>query len=92
MSDQNPPPPPAWKEKFVAFINVKVPNSGVCKECMQKTVVVSDDIVTTPVFINNGIALGGPAYPYVMLVCTNCGNTRFFNAIVSGALSGNAGV
>lgn len=83
---------PSWKEKFVAFINEKVPNSGVCKECSQKTVTVSDDLVVPPVYQNGGVAFGGPAYPQIMLVCTNCGNTRFFNAVVAGVIGGSESV
>ena len=93
-SDQEKAAPPgvapsnlSWKEQFVAFVNTKVPNSGVCKECGEKNIVVSDDIVTVPLFTSGGIALGGPAYPQAMLICTNCGNTRFFNVVVSGVLS-----
>lgn len=82
------PPKAPWKERFVSFINEKVPNSGICKECGQKAIVVSDDLVTTPVFQNGGIMLGGPTYPQVMLVCTNCGFTRFFNAMVSKVTDG----
>ncbi len=28
--------------------------------------------------------LGGPAYPFVVLLCMNCAHTLFFNAIVMG--------
>lgn len=90
--EQMPPTPPPWKEKFIALVNEKIPNSGVCKECNQKTIAVSDDMVVPPVFVNGGVAFGGPNYPQIMLVCTNCGNTRFFNAVVVGAMNGSDGV
>lgn len=93
--DQDKPPeqaavqPHPWKEQFVKFINDKVPSSGLCKECNQKAIVVSDDITTAPVFKNGGMMIGGPAYPQVMLICTNCGNTRFFNALIAGVVDGS---
>ena len=79
---------PPWKEKFIEFVNGKVPGAGVCKECNQKSISVSDDMVVSPIFANGGVAFGGPSYPQIMLVCTNCGNTRFFNAVVAGAVNG----
>ena len=34
---------------------------------------------------SGGLQLGaGPAYPQVLVTCTNCGNTVFFNAAVAG--------
>lgn len=81
-----------WKDQFVKFVNDKVPNSGLCKECGEKTMTVPDHIVAPPVFVDGGFALGGRSYPLIMLVCTNCGNTRFFNAVVAGAVNGPEGV
>lgn len=89
MSEQNTPPPaPDWKEKFVEFINAKVKEAGKCPACAAEAVTVADQIVS-PIRLESGsFHLGGPIYPQVMLVCTNCGNTRYFNAVISKALEG----
>jgi hypothetical protein len=30
--------------------------------------------------------IGGPTYPHFMLVCNNCGNVQFINAVAAGVL------
>lgn len=89
MSDQNTPPPsPEWKAKFVEFINAKVKEAGRCPECKELAITVADQIVS-PIRLEGGnFQLGGPIYPQIMLVCTNCGNTRYFNAVIAKAFEG----
>lgn len=92
MSDQQsptaPPFPPEWKSKFVNFIKDKVGQSALCRECGEPKVAISDDIVAPPAFHGGGFVFGGPSYPQVMLVCTHCGNTRYFNAVIAGLVEG----
>lgn len=34
------------------------------------------------------MVIGGPAYPYVGLICQNCGNTQLMNAVAAGVVDG----
>lgn len=86
MTDEKAPPiPPDWRVRLIENINAKVQNGGVCRECGEKQIVVADDLVS-PVIYQGGLVLGGSAYPQGMLICNNCGNTRFFNAVILGVV------
>ncbi len=37
-------------------------------------------------FVGGGLIVGGPTYPQVMIVCTVCGNTKYFNAVIMGVV------
>jgi hypothetical protein len=47
---------------------------------------LADHLVSAPVYSSNGMYLGGPSYPCVMVVCSNCGYTMFHNAVVIGVV------
>jgi RNase P subunit RPR2 len=60
--------------------------SRVCECCGKNDRwTVARDLTSTPIF-NQGILLGGPTYIYVIATCGNCGNTKFFNAVLMGLL------
>lgn len=45
--------------------------------------------LVTPVVLSVGSAgygmnLGGTIYPQIQVICTNCGHTQYFNAIIMG--------
>jgi hypothetical protein len=55
---------------------------------------VLEHFVQVPLFHTDGNTYlgGGPAYPHVGLLCTNCGNTQLINAVLSGVLDSSAKV
>ena len=55
-----------------------------CECCQKKNWTLGADIVTPTVLsTGGGVVIGGPQYPAIMVICNNCGNTKFFNAVVS---------
>lgn len=74
------------KNKAITFLEKKK-SIRACDCCGQNSWSLSKDIVTTPMLVNSNIAIGGKSYPYLMLICNNCGNTKFFNAVKMGILS-----
>jgi hypothetical protein len=44
---------------------------------------ISQHVVSPPLF-SSGLIIGGTAYPFVMITCATCGNTRFLNAVSIG--------
>ncbi|HHF7349625.1 TPA: hypothetical protein ACPSKE_002835 [Legionella feeleii] len=59
-----------------------------CDVCQHNRWEVSDFIIASPRF-EGGISLGaGVVAPHIMLTCINCGNTKFFNAVIMGIVEG----
>jgi hypothetical protein len=90
-----PPQPPQHKitpelrTKIEAWFNAKArgePQKGTCPICATKNWSILDDFVAPPLFAGGGMILGGIAYPHFMLVCNNCGNAQFINAVAAGVL------
>lgn len=75
---------PEWKQAFVEKLNAKVRNSAICKECGHTGVQLAPDIVTPMTFTPGGVSIGGSSYPQAMIVCSNCGHTRYFNLVALG--------
>lgn len=66
------------------LIDQKVPNASQCLTCgIQNSVHLASHLVT-PVATNyrGGILLQAANYPQAMLMCMNCGETRYFNAVI----------
>lgn len=90
MSESDPKEAPSrakesdWKEAFVKKINEKVSNSGICKECGKSQTQLAPDVVTPMISTGGGVSIGGNSYPQAMVVCANCGHTRYFNLVALG--------
>ncbi len=63
-------------------------NKHNCEICNNNTWSLAEDIVTAMPLYDKSIVLGGRSYPQVMLVCKNCGNTKYFNAVTMGLIPG----
>lgn len=72
------------QEKALSWINSKWPIKK-CEVCQSQIWEMSDFIVAAPRF-EGGIIIGGTIAPHVMVMCKNCSNTKFFNAVVMGLI------
>ena len=61
-----------------------------CEFCAGGGWTVSPDLVA-PVVFTGGYVLGGDAYPQFMMMCNNCGNTKYFNAVVAKIIPSKVG-
>lgn len=71
------------QDAVVKWLQTKATILGKCEACGNDKWTLSTHIVAPPIF-SGGLILGGTAYPQVMLNCTNCAHTRFFNAVIMG--------
>jgi hypothetical protein len=55
-----------------------------CPVCAESKWLIADHIVAPMRIEGTGIALGGSLYPFVPILCQNCGNTHFINTIIMG--------
>lgn len=74
------------RQNFASWLNSKAALIGKCPICGTRSWVLLEDIVEVRPFQGGNLTVGGAVYPYVGLMCTNCGNTNFINALVSGVL------
>ena len=72
------------QQHIIAWLKEKAAEGGevVCSVCKHIDWGLNIHLVAPPrTTIKGGMLMGGVAYPHIMLTCTNCGNTLFFNAI-----------
>lgn len=70
------------KEKLLQHFNKKVPKLPECSVCHKKIWTISDTIYELREYHGGSVVLGSPLAPIITLICKNCGNTLFFNAIL----------
>lgn len=77
------------KKKFEEHINKKMTLIGKCPVCSSRSWTVLDHMVHIPIHYGGNIMVGGPSYPSVGLICSNCGNTQLINAVFAGVVQAN---
>ena len=71
-------------EKIKNWLHEKIVNP--CEACGDNNWLINERIVAPMNFSATGVLSGGKVLPHFCVICTNCGNTRFFNAILTGIL------
>jgi len=59
---------------------------ATCPICGTMNWTIGEHLVQPLTFSGGGISVGGITYPQVMLISTDCGYTRLFNAVMLGLL------
>ena len=72
------------QEKVLKWLEAKWPKEKRCCEICEGQKWSLTQHITVPMIYSKGIRLGGTTYPQISLICNNCGNTKFFNAVVMG--------
>ena len=78
------------QQKALKWLNEKwSKEKRKCEICLQDNWNISQDIVAPPIFTNSSsFMLGGVTYPQFMILCNNCGNTKYINAVIAGLVDG----
>jgi len=77
------------EDKAIKWLKTKMVASNLsCEVCHTKSWTVLNDIVA-PMIFDKGAMKTGAITPQFMIMCQNCGNTKYFNAIVSGVIESN---
>lgn len=80
------------KDKVSAWLGAKWKALHNCPISGDNNWSIADHIVQSMTYVRGGgLAIGGPGYPVVMVVCLSCGYTLFFNAVVMGLVEGDRG-
>lgn len=74
------------QQKAMQWLQSKWPlGSLTCESCGNKQWQMADFFIVSPRF-EGGISIGGQIAPQVMLTCSNCANTKHFNAVAMGLI------
>ena len=57
-----------------------------CSVCLANSWNIAGHLVTPTILVEGGMSIGGSYYPQVMSICSNCGHTVYFNAMVMGII------
>lgn len=71
---------------FGEWMNSRAALIGKCGLCGHREWGITEHIVEIRPFHGGDMVIGGPIYPYVGMICQNCGNTHFVNAVASGVV------
>jgi len=84
--DNNNLPLSELQLKAIEWIKRKSLNKG-CEVCGQNHWIVPTEVVA-PINMKDGFLQigGGNSYAHFLSICGNCGNTKFFNAVISGII------
>jgi hypothetical protein len=76
---------PEQKQKIENwFRDKRHPAGAICPICQTRSWTILPQLVTPLVYAEGGLLLGGASYPHFVLVCNNCGNSQFINAVITG--------
>ena len=75
------------QQKALNWLNNKWPqHKRECDICGSKDWQLTEHLVSPLVFHNGGFQLGGMSYPCVSVICKNCANTKYLNAVMMGLI------
>lgn len=70
-------------KRILDWLNRKWPGHK-CDVCGENDWSLAEDLVTPLVISGKDIQAGGVSYPMAMVICSNCAQTKFFNAVRIG--------
>lgn len=89
MSDEKPYFDEEKQKKAIEWLN-KYWVRRECEICRNSNWSVAD-FFATPLRCGKDIEIGGRILPQLVVTCTKCGNTKYFNAIVMGLFPQDTG-
>jgi hypothetical protein len=84
-----PAPEPVFDpQKALEVMRKKIPAFPSCPACKRPHLSLADTLLEVRPFHGGMFFAGGPVYPHAAVICTFCGHTMFFNAVILGLLPG----
>lgn len=73
------------QQKIIKWITDHSAGFGIpCPICKQKNWGITEHLVLFTIHTPNVFTIGGPTYPCIQLLCSNCGSVQLINAIKAG--------
>ncbi len=78
-----------YKQKILSWLEQKWPkDKRNCEICNGTQWSISEDIIAPLIIENNNVNIGGKTYPQIMVICSSCANTKYFNVAAMGIKQG----
>ncbi|MEM9299988.1 MAG: hypothetical protein AAGA64_16625 [Bacteroidota bacterium] len=77
---------PEQLERAIQWLNQKTVSPLTCESCHHDKWMIGPDIVAPMPLIGNSYNLEEGLIPQFTITCTNCGNTKYYNAIIAGVV------
>lgn len=74
------------KEQVSSRLDILWKGHKKCEICNTQKWVIADELINLMPYKGGNLVIGGASYPKIMAICTTCGNTKLFNAMVLDAL------
>lgn len=76
------------RERAIAWLNSKWTASHVCPACGTDAWSIQSAMHEMRAFNGGDLIIGGDSslYPAIVVMCSNCGYTHLFNAVISGVV------
>jgi len=76
-------------EQFQSWLAERWTGTKECPICATNNWTLGSHLVSPTIYRSGGgLVIGGLAYPLAMIICSNCGYTNFFNAVLIGLVPG----
>src|SRR5262249_30449823 len=75
------------KERAMEWLNKHWQGPKICPICQNNNWTISNSLGVMLASTEQGVEIGGLAYPLFLITCGVCGYTLFFNAVVAGFAS-----
>jgi hypothetical protein len=84
MADNSGKLSEAEKTKAIQWVLGHWKTNSPCPICAAKNWNVADHLTQPLTFSHGTTMISGPAYPQVQVICSSCGYTIYFNAVMAG--------
>jgi len=74
------------KKSLFSFLQKRAPTPGPCTLCGNQQWTLGENIWELREYKGGDLVVGGVLLPVIPVFCSNCGNTLFINAKISGAM------
>ncbi len=71
-------------QKIIKWFKSKWTKNQKCTICGSHDWIIEETFVTSIVVEGKNIKPNGNIYPQIMVICGNCGNSNYFNALIMG--------
>lgn len=71
------------QKQAIEWLKEKCPELK-CDCCGKKDWELAGDLIAPITVKRNQLTVGSTSYPFFMILCKNCSNAKFFNAVMAG--------
>ncbi|MGB6501758.1 MAG: hypothetical protein WBG19_10270 [Thermoplasmata archaeon] len=83
--------PPEKLKAAVSKLQAKATLPTGCPTCGAREFDLNEEVFQSAPFAKGALVVGGTVFPFVILICKNCGNSMAFSAVLLGIIDPKTG-